>query len=968
MGRLEMHPDTLAQLSKLLDSALEQEPDSRARWVDGLGAQFESLKPALHDLLSRAASIETADFLATLPKIRVDPHPSYSSANPGERVGAYRLVRELGAGGMGTVWLAERADGLFNRPVALKLPHVFAPLAGLAERMSREREILATLDHPNIARLQDAGIDGRGQPYLALDYVEGIPIDRFLREQPSSLDVAARLRLFLQVADAVAYAHGKLVLHRDLKPTNMLVTANGDVRLLDFGIAKLLDNGLTNETRLTRAAGTAMTPDYASPEQIRGEPLGVASDVYSLGVVLYELLGGERPYRLRRDSRGALEDAILKAEPAALPRPLRGDLETILKKALKKSPDDRYATVNALADDLRRYLARRPVLARPDSVGYRLRRFVARNRLAVATGATVGLAVLFSGAIAIWQARAARLEKVRAEAVKDVLIGLFDEADPYTVRGKPLSTPELLLHAADRIEKAPASDPRVRAEISNVLAYSLFRLGEDAASERLVDRSLANMRLNLPAADQQIFRAQILAAQQLRFRGKTAEARAMLEKSQPYLAELRRSAPREYLEWYMISSDVAIDAADHERAIRDAGFAYTEAPQLAGPRDRITARALVRLGVAYQFAGRDAEALATSRQALALSLQVLDGHPLAPELLDARVALAKAEAASGNLSPAIATFEEVIRAASEINGPDSLEVGIYEQNVAGLLVRAGRIKEGIQAGARAVAIRLPQVDHASFESLATRNTYARGLLAGRRARAAEETLAGMQADAAQVFGTDHVRTVELRALHALAVAWNGDLRSARRLADEALAQSRRGGEPPSALILQACAQIARLDGDAPAAARLAGEGLTILAPSSRPRDRAEMLAELGSALLQSGEQSRATAALTEAATLLDSLGGPMTPLRAEIDLALARGHHAQGQRSQAFQLARRAAVFWEDFDSTNRGGGEAAYWAWRFAGAGVAEAEAAHRRALRLLRDSAFPGDSRLFASAAAGS
>jgi len=971
MSSLDIDAATWARLNSLLDAALELPAAARMQWVESLGAEFAALKPQLLDLLSRAATVETGDFLNTIPKIAATEEASNGAISAaGEVIGAYRLVRELGVGGMGTVWLAERADGLFNRPVALKLPHLFAPRAGLAERMAREREILATLDHPHIARLHDAGISATGQPYLALEYVEGMPIDQYLRVKHGDLaSIADKLRLFLQVADAVAYAHGKLVIHRDLKPANMLVTPGGDVRLLDFGIAKLLDNGLTRDTRLTQAVGGAMTPDYASPEQIRGEPLGVASDVYSLGVVLYELLSGERPYRLRRDSRGALEDAILQVAPAPMPRALRGDIETIIQKALKKSPAERYPTVNSFADDLRRNLARRPVLARPDSGWYRLRKFVVRNQLAVATASLVCLVVLSSGAFALWQARAVRQEKVRAESVKNVLVGLFDEADPYTVNGKPLSAAQLLLHASGELEAAPKSDPRVRAEISNVLAYSLFRLGEDAASEQLAGRSLAEMQSALPANDVQIFRVQVLIAQQLRFRGKTQEARARLDAAQPQLAALRLSAPRDYLEWYLISSDVAIEASDYERAIRDAKFAHEEALRLIGREDRLTARALVRVGVGYHYAGRDVEALETSRQALELTERVLRGHPLAPELLDARVAFAKAEAAVGNFDAAIEALGEVIRAAAEVNGPASLEVGIYEQNVAGLLVRSGRIKEGIDAAARAVAIRLPQVEATSFESLAARNTYARGLLAGRRAQPAMEVLAGMQGDAAQVFGASHPRVRELRAFYALAMSWNGELARATGLAKEVLVQSRADSAKPSAIVLQVNAQLARFNADPALAVRLAEEALALGPDEIRPRDRAELLAEIGAALLQSGAQSRAESVLTEAAVLLDSLDKLTTPLRAEIDLTLARVKQAQGDLPAALRLAQHAQAFWDDFDPTNRGGGEAAFWVWRCheLSGRKSEAYAARQRALHVLRDSKFPGDAQLLATLVSG-
>ena len=247
-----------------------------------------------------------------------------SDLKAGALVGPYRLLRELGVGGMGSVWLAERADGTLKRQVALKLPRA-SWARGLAERMARERDILASLEHPNIARLYDAGTDAQGRPFLALEYVEGQPIDVYCSER--ALSIRQRLQLLLEVASAVTFAHSRLVVHRDLKPSNILVTADGQVRLLDFGIAKLMEGDRTQETQLTQMAGRALTLDYASPEQIRGEPIGTASDVYSLGVVAYELLAGAKPYKLKRGSAAELEetiatvDAPLASATAADPAP-----------------------------------------------------------------------------------------------------------------------------------------------------------------------------------------------------------------------------------------------------------------------------------------------------------------------------------------------------------------------------------------------------------------------------------------------------------------------------------------------------------------------------------------------------------------------------------------------------------------------------------------------------------------------
>lgn len=373
--------------SRLLDEALERPAGERLTWLEALGAEHEALKPALRAVLLRSAGVETAQWLNTLPHTAgAAGLAEESDLRADALVGPYRLLREIGTGGMGAVWLAERADGSLKRQVALKLPRaMWSP--GLAQRMARERDILAALEHPNIARLYDAGTDAQGRPFLALEYVEGEPIDAYCRQR--SLNLKARLQLLLRVAHAVAFAHSRLVVHRDLKPSNILVTAAGQVRLLDFGVAKLMEGDSAQETQLTQLAGRALTLDYASPEQIRGEPIGTASDVYSLGVVAYELLAGARPYKLKRGSAAELEGAIAAvdaplasavATDAAARKELKGDLDAILNKALKKNPEERYATVDAFAQDIERYLAGQRVIARPDSLAYRLTRFAKRYR------------------------------------------------------------------------------------------------------------------------------------------------------------------------------------------------------------------------------------------------------------------------------------------------------------------------------------------------------------------------------------------------------------------------------------------------------------------------------------------------------------------------------------------------------------------------------------------------------------
>jgi eukaryotic-like serine/threonine-protein kinase len=406
----------MVQMSRLLDEALELEPEDQLRWLEALSPEYQDLLPGLRRaLLPQQAQATGADQLATLPKISDaggQPEPG-GGPQQGDRIGPYLLVRQLGSGGMATVWLASRADGAFKREVALKLP-LISPRADLAGRFVQERDILAGLEHPNIARLYDAGVSAEGLAYLAMECVQGKPLTDWCDAHRLGID--GRLKLFLQVLDAVQYAHGHQVIHRDIKPSNILVTDEGQVRLLDFGVAKLLGDE-ADQTGLTRQYGRALTPQYASPEVIRGDPIGAATDVYSLGVVLYELLAGTRPYRLRTAASAMLlEQAVATAQvkpPSTqvgaeaggargatqhtLARRLRGDLDTIVLKALAKDAADRYGSVTTLADDLLRHLKGEPISARPDHLAYRLTRYGRRHRIGVAAAATA--AVLITAAV-----------------------------------------------------------------------------------------------------------------------------------------------------------------------------------------------------------------------------------------------------------------------------------------------------------------------------------------------------------------------------------------------------------------------------------------------------------------------------------------------------------------------------------------------------------------------------------------
>jgi len=504
MANLRFLAEEWPAISQRLDEALSVEPTEREAWLDSL-AETDSVKHKLRQLLRGAPGVETDEVLLTLPRFTIGPAASgETELAAGAAVGPYRLVRELGVGGMGLVWLAERVDGGLKRPVALKLPRL-SWSRGLAERMSRERDILASLDHPHIARLYDAGVDAHGRPYLALEYVEGGAIDAYCEHH--ALPLKDRLRLLLQVARAVAHAHARLVVHRDLKPANILVTDAGEVRLLDFGIAKLMEGELTQETQLTQQGGRAMTLDYASPEQIRGEPLGTASDVYSLGVVAYRLLAGTSPYTLKRQSAAALEEAIASIDPPpasvactdpAVRKQLRGDLDAVLNKALKKNLAERYATVDALIADIEAHLGSRPVQAQPDRFSYRAAKFLRRNRWPVAVGSAAALVLMVSVSVALWQARAASEQRDRAltalshnEAITDFLSLFVTEA---AQSDHPVNLGDMLERAEAMADKQFRELPDDRAVVLAMLGMYHSAFGASLKAETLLKRARESAR------------------------------------------------------------------------------------------------------------------------------------------------------------------------------------------------------------------------------------------------------------------------------------------------------------------------------------------------------------------------------------------------------------------------------------------------------------------------------------------
>ncbi|MBN8489476.1 MAG: protein kinase, partial [Burkholderiales bacterium] len=508
---MALSPGELQRLSDWLDELLDlPEGEAREQRLATIGQTDPALRDRLSGLLSQAAegSDDALDALPGLARALGDRQGTGPSG--GQRIGPYALLRPLGEGGMGSVWLARRVEGELRREVALKLPRLAGAPGSFARRFERERDILSALEHPLIARLYEAGSapqpGGGEQPWLAMEFVDGRPLGDYC--DSARMDLRARVQLFLQVLQAVQFAHGRLVVHRDLKPGNILVTATGQVRLLDFGVAKLLDAAGDDATEL---AAAPMTPMYASPEQVARRPVGIASDIYSLGVVLYELLTGRHPYRLARDTRGALEQAILDADltrpsrstpdaqaaarrgcvPDGLRRQLRGDLDTIVLRAMGPTPEQRYATAQALEDDLRRWLAHEPVRAHPDSWHYRLGKFCRRHALPLGAAGVATLGLVLGLALALDQARWAEREARRTQAVQDFLIGMVRDVGPGRAQGRPLTVAELLEHGERRLARQLGGEPELRAAITDALIELHLETSDGRRSVALAEQRLA---------------------------------------------------------------------------------------------------------------------------------------------------------------------------------------------------------------------------------------------------------------------------------------------------------------------------------------------------------------------------------------------------------------------------------------------------------------------------------------------
>ncbi len=515
------------RIGELFEAAQDLPADEQERYLAQACADDEEMRANLRSLL-RHDGEGTTQTGSLEQHIAQSAHAALNDLS-GRTFGAYELLEPIGEGGMGAVWLGKRADATYEQRVAVKLMRLGVGDGSMQSRFRAERQILAKLNHPHVARLLDGGTTEEGVPYVVMEYIDGEPIDRYCASR--ELGVDAILELFIRVVEAVAYAHRNLIVHRDIKPGNILVTADGVPKLLDFGIAKLLDPSLVPHT--VAETGTAvrmLTPEYASPEQVRGEVVTTASDVYSLGVLLYRLLTGTRPYRLASALPGALERAICEQEPERpsttvtasreapahkdppgiadggkiaseaaqtrrLQRRLRGDIDNIALMALRKAPEQRYPSADALAADVRRHLEGRPVVARAATWRYQTAKFLTRHRWGVA--ATVAVVLSITVLVSFYTLRLqderdrARVAAVRAERVSGLLTGLFEQADPFQAKGEDLTARELLERGSTQIEEQLADEPQVQAAMMTLMSRSFRGMGKPDLAKPLAVQALS---------------------------------------------------------------------------------------------------------------------------------------------------------------------------------------------------------------------------------------------------------------------------------------------------------------------------------------------------------------------------------------------------------------------------------------------------------------------------------------------
>ncbi len=761
----------------LFEQAVALDPAARNAWLDSACAGDTDLRREVLQLLE--ADSRANDFLGA--PLVVD------SDRSGERLGAWRLQKLLGSGGMGSVYLAARADGSYEKLVAIKF--LLFDAGDLRRRFALEQRILGAMTHPNIAALLDVGTDARGAPYFVMEFVDGVAITRYVADH--ALDLRARVALFLPILAAMQTAHSQLVVHRDIKPSNVLVDANGNPKLLDFGIAKLLGD---REPIATRTGLGPLTPEYASPEQARGVPIGTPSDIYSLGVLLYELVTGERPYRIDDQSPTGIERAICNIEPLrpsarmtahASGESLR-DLDAIILKAMEKQSPRRYGSCAEFAADLNRWLEGRTVTAREPSPRERVLRYLYRHRLAVSVAAAIAVALLVGLGAALWEARVARdqtrialTERDRAQSVIHFLTDTLSAASPENL-GRNVTVLEVLRHARTNLPRDLDDHPDVAATVQKTLADTFLAVGDLQSARECAENALAIARRE---GDQNlIIESELSVGYILRQNGDLKAARPVLESARAAAlangSATQRAASAEML-GLLASTNNDVKAAQRWYAI-----ALDEVPaDDAGLRGEL----MNNMAIAKEQDGDAKAAVDLHRQALKI---LLDANQHSnPRLAKSWINLANAEDETGDVQAAAVSFEKGLSMQIELDGDKHPDVVNTLSTMAMFYLDRGDGANALAYGARAVE-GAKALSETNLQVPYARYSYARALLFSGDAKKAIPLLQSALSERVAIYSATHPQSLITQSWLGLAMVQAGDRAAGAELTRRAYEQLR----------------------------------------------------------------------------------------------------------------------------------------------------------------------------------
>jgi eukaryotic-like serine/threonine-protein kinase len=864
---------TWSRLEGLFAAALQLPAEERRDFVARECAGQVELREELQRLLE--AEAEVGDFLAP---------PTLNFV--GQRFGAYEALGELGRGGMSVVYKGRRWDGDFEKAVAIKIL-LLQPRQTL---QTSETQILAGLEHPNIARLLDAGATAGGFRFLVMEFVEGVNCSQYA----AGLAVAERLRLFVAICRAVQFAHQSLVVHRDLKPANILVTADGTPKLLDFGIAKLL----TTDTQVTQTQGIrAYTPDYASPEQILGQAVTTASDVYSLGALLCELLSGKPPRQLNTLSAAELIAAVQRDAIPSLP--FGGDLALIVQKALRRVPGERYQSASDLANDVERYLQREPIVARAPSWNYLAGKFVERNRLAVAATSLAVLALVATTGVAVWQAQRALAEKARAEEVKEFITQIFKGANQYTSGARDVAATKLLAQADERIDQTLGARPDLRVELRTIIAESLSSMEDYVPALRIASKAVAESAQYLGADHARTLQVE---AMHLHLR-KQSEANEVMEKEyQKLVPRMRASKDLEplYLSFVLESaSGVAMALGKAAEAEKLGVEALQIADRHLRASDQQVMHLLVYLSFLYQRTRKFPEALAMAERVHRITFEELKQDRKHPNALDVRMSYGMALCDARQWDKGLVMLREAVSDAEQAHGAKSRTVAFFHNHLARYLAQHGDLNGAIENYARAVQ-EFASDQTAPQPYVLTTVNQAAMLVAARRI---EEALA--------LIGVVDQRSTQYKvavpvpnqAVFALAKAYEGQVPAA--LATLAQLETKAPARP----VLFNHGVVLRLAGDYKGA--LERQRRALATPAMTERERAAIETEVGLNELALGNVDAAAQSLEKARAYFAEFVPLVIPAHADALVGLAQIALQRGNLAQALPLAQKANAYWQ---------------------------------------------------------